>query len=195
MINHKLHNNISIGARKCIIKEVNTSEAKSFCELNHLQGYVNSKIKIGLYYNNELVSLMTFGKPRMNKHYDYELLRMCNKKGYNIQGAFSKLLKYFEKTYKPDSLISYANRRWSTGNVYEKNGFTFSHNSPPNMFWFNKNKILKNRFNFQKHKLKNIKNFEYNEKLTVDENMFNNGYRVIYDCGNKVYYKNYKKIN
>jgi len=40
-----------------------------------------------------------------------------------------------------------------------------------------------NRMNFQKHKLKNkIQNF--NEELTEYENMLNNGYDRIWDCGN-----------
>jgi len=192
VINSRLNKNKKIYARKCIVKEITTKEAKEFLNLNHLQGYSSSNYKIGLYYNNELVSVMTFGKPRMSKSYEYELIRFSSLLNYTIVGAGSKLLKYFERNKKPRSLISYANRRWSQGNFYEKTGFTFSHNSSPNMFWFNKDYILKSRHLFQKHKLKDIKGFKYNSELTAKENMFNNGYRVIYDSGNKVYYKEYK---
>jgi len=193
LISTKLHKNITkIPARKCIIKEVNTKEAKDFLEQNHLQGYSNASIKIGLYYNDALVSLMTFGKPRFNKRYEYELIRFCTKKYCIIQGGGSKLLKHFERTYKPKSLISYANRRWSKGDLYKTLGFKYSHSTEPNYFYFKTNeKYLYNRYSLQKHKLKNILE-NYNESLNAEQNIFINGYRKIFDCGNLVYVKEYK---
>ena len=70
-------------------------------------------MRLGLYFNDELLSLMTFGKSRFSKNTEWELLRFCNKLGYHIPGAAGKLLKYFEKNWHPMSLISYADRRWS----------------------------------------------------------------------------------
>ena len=100
-------------SRKCEIKEVDSKISKKFQDEYHIQGSVNSKISLGLYYQNKLISLMTFGKCRFDKKHEWELLRFCNKLGYHIPGSASKLLKYFEKTYKPISLVSYADRRWS----------------------------------------------------------------------------------
>jgi len=191
MIKDKQGLNTKIGARKCTIKEVSTEEAKEFIDDNHMQGYINASIKIGLYYNNILISIMTFGKSRYNKNIEYELIRFCTKKGYTIQGGGSKILKYFEKTYKPKSLISYANRRWSMGNFYIKSGFTFKEDTVPNYFYFHpKENILWSRNKFQKHKLSSIlENFNKDDTETI--NMYNNGYRKIYDCGNKVFIKEY----
>ena len=56
---------------------------------------------------------MTFGKTRFSKKYEWELLRFCSKLNYHVVGAAGKLLSYFEKTYQPKSLVSYADRRWS----------------------------------------------------------------------------------
>jgi len=194
IIRDKLNKNKKIGARKCTIKEVPTKEAKEFINKNHMQGYTNAKIKIGLYYNNILVSIMTFSKPRFNKNVEqgeYELIRFCTKKNITIQGGGSKILKYFEKTYKPKSLISYANRRWSTGNFYIKVGFTFIKDTKPNYFYFRPGEnILYSRNMFQKHKLSNILE-NFNPNLTESENMYNNNYRKIYDSGNKKYIKYY----
>ena len=191
MIEDKLNKNRKIGARKCSIKEVPTKEARRFIDDNHMQGYCNSSIKIGMYYEDSLMSIMTFGKPRFNKDIDYELIRFCTKKGYTIQGGGSRMLKYFEKTYKPKSLLSYANRRWSTGNFYIKSGFTFKYNTTPNYFYFHpKENILWSRNKFQKHKLKGLLE-TFNPDVTETINMFNNGYRKIYDSGNKVFLKEY----
>ena len=48
-------------ARKCEIKEIPPKKYKDFCEQNHIQGYVSAKIKLGLFYDGELVSIMSLG--------------------------------------------------------------------------------------------------------------------------------------
>ena len=137
---------------------------------------------------------MTFGKSRFDKNIEYELLRFCNLKNVTVIGGASKLLKHFERVIDPKSLISYAKRDWSQGKIYEKLGFVFKHNTEPSIFWVDSKKItIHSRQKFQKHKLKDIPNFDFNEKLTADENLFKNGYRKYFDSGNKVYYKIYKK--
>jgi hypothetical protein len=144
--------NNKIFGRKTQIKEVNSIDAKEFLNKNHIQGNVNSSIKIGLYLNNELVSLMTFGKGRIALGGDsnqYELLRFCNKLDTSVIGGADKLLKYFIKTYKPKDIISYADRRWSQGDLYEKLGFDNTHNSSPN-YWYIINNKRKYRFGFRK---------------------------------------------
>jgi hypothetical protein len=193
VINSKMGRTTKIFARKCIIKEVDSKTSKWFLDNNHLQGNRYSKINYGLYYNDELVSLMTFGSPNNSKSFEYELIRFCSKLNYTIVGGASKLLKHFEKIIKPKSLVTYANKRWSLGNLYKTIGFTFSHESNPNYFYFKEDDdILFSRNKFQKHKLsKLLENFDNN--LTETINMYNNNYRKIYDSGNLVFYKEYIK--
>jgi RNA polymerase subunit RPABC4/transcription elongation factor Spt4 len=182
-----------IHARKCSIKEISTEQANAFLVQNHLQGYANASVKIGLFHETELVSVCTFGKTRFSKQYEWELIRLASKKNITVVGGAGKLLKYFERHYDPESLVSYANRRWSSGNVYEKLGFIFSHNSAPNYFYFKEGSTdLQSRNKFQKHKLKNLLEL-YDENLSETENMYLNNYRKIYDCGNKVYFKQYNE--
>lgn len=179
----------TVYARKCQVKEVDSKTSKEFQEENHIQGSVNAKVNLGLYFNDELISLMTFGKCRFDKKHEWELLRFCNKLGYHIPGGASKLLKYFERNYNPKSLVSYADRRWSQGKVYEKLGFTFSHASAPN-YWYWKTMVLESRVKYQKHKLKNLLE-KFDQTKTEIENMRDNGYKRIFDCGNLVYEKKY----
>lgn len=186
MINSKIGLNEKLYARKCEVKEIKFKEASEFLEENHLQGACNSKINLGLFKDNELVSVMTFGKSRFNKQYDWELLRFCSKKNLNVVGGASKLLTYF-RSKNAGSIISYANRRWSNGSLYEKLGFTKKGKTSPNYWYFKENSgELLSRVKFQKHKLKNIlENFD--ENLSETQNMLNHGYRQIFDCGNLVY--------
>lgn len=191
MISNKLGLSRKIPGRKTIVKEVPNKEAQEFQELNHLQGSVNAGIKLGLYYNDELVSLMTFGKSRYTKTAEYELIRFCSLRNTTIQGGASKLLKYFEINYSPKSIVSYANRRWSTGNLYRQLGFKLSHVSKPNYFYFKINEnILESRVKYQKHKLSKIlEKFDFSK--TETENMYENNYRKIYDSGNLVFVKEF----
>ena len=178
-------------ARKCVVKLVDSCESKKFQDENHIQGSINAKVHLGLYFNDELISLMTFGKSRFSKKYEWEPLRFCNKCGYHIPGAAGKLLKHFERNYNPKSLVSYADRRWSKGKLYEALGFTFDHASDPNYWYFNGNAhILMSRVQCQKHKLKTMLP-KFDEMLSEVENMKMNGYQRIFDCGNIVYVKNY----
>ena len=197
VINNKIGKSHKFFARKLKIIDLSNHKefVNSFLENNHLQGYCNYLYAYGLCNDrNEVYSIMTFGKSRFDKNIEYELLRFCNLKNVTIIGGASKLLKHFERIIKPNSLISYAKRDWSQGKIYEKLGFVFKHNTEPSIFWVDSKKItIHSRQKFQKHKLKDIPNFDFNEKLTADENLFKNGYRKYFDSGNKVYYKIYKK--
>ncbi len=195
IINNKLGRNNKIFARKCEIKEIDNNLAREFLDNNHLQGFTNSSIKLGLFYDNELMSLMTFGKTRFSRKYEWEMIRFCNKKFFTVIGGASKLYRYFVNNYKPSSIISYADRRYSNGGLYKKLGFEFSHYSKPNYWYFKLPDItLLNRLKFQKYKLKNlIENF--NENKSELENMINNGYKRIFDCGNIIYTKKRSLIN
>lgn len=206
MIHNKLGLNNKIPARKCLVKELKYNQVENFLNENHLQGSSVSKINLGLFIksedfvkysnlseglnseNNEvLVAVMSFSRPRFNKNYEYELIRFCSLQNYSIVGGASKLFKYFIKNYNPKSIISYANRRFSNGSLYYNLGFKLKSISSPNYFYFKGNSLkLESRNKYQKHKLKDILNF-FDENLTETENMYNNNYRKIYDCGNLVF--------
>jgi|TARA_R110000787_G_scaffold336_9_gene1314 hypothetical protein len=188
IINTKLGNNIRIYGRKCKIKEIDTSIKNEFLDYNHLQGQDKASIKLGLFHEEELVSVMTFCKSRFDKGYQWELSRFASKLNTSIIGGASKLLKYFTRNYKPESLISYANRRHSNGNLYKQLGFSFLRDSPPNYFYFKGSDCwdLKSRQQFQKHKLED-KLEEFDRNLSEWENMKINGYDRIWDCGNSVW--------
>lgn len=176
-------NNNSIFARKCLVREVSPNESGIFLNSNHIQGKCPSSIKLGLYYNDELVSLMTFGKSRhfvgSGKH-EYELLRFCNKINSRVIGGASKLFVYFLKNYNPTEIISYADKRWSEGNLYYKLNFIKYNESKPNYYYVIKNK-RHYRFNFRKQIL--IEKYGCDKDMTEREFCFKQKWYRIYDCG------------
>ena len=172
-----------IFARKCFIKEVNSKEARLFLDINHIQGFSPSQIKLGLYFNNELVSLMTLGWRYTNAKREYELIRFCNKLNTNIIGGSSKLFKYFLNNNNIDEIISYADISLFSGGLYGLLGFKKSHLSKPNYFWIIDG-IKKHRFNYNKMKL--VKE-GFDSKKTEVEIMHERGYYRIFSCGQEKY--------
>ena len=134
---------------------------------------------------------MCFSKNRFSGAYEYEITRFCSKLGFRVIGGAGKLLAYFERMYTPKSLVSYADRRWSSGNLYERLGFRFIRNSPPNYWYFRgQSLVLESRVKYQKHRLADVLE-KFDPEKTEMQNMADNGYYAIYDCGNKVYAKEY----
>ena len=178
-----------IGARQCKIKSVTTKATEEFLNANHIQGSCRSSVRLGLYHKDKLVALMTFGRSRYSSKYEWELLRYCTYKSWHILGGAGKLFSHFIKDYKPNSVVSYCDLRWSQGGLYEKLGFVLDHQSKPNYWYFKNSKkdyYRIHRSMLMKHKLKNLlENFD--SKLSESENLFNNNYCKIYDCGNLVF--------
>jgi len=167
-----------IFARKCQIKDVCSSDARLFLNDNHIQGFSPSQIKFGLYYNNELVSLMTFGWRYTNSKREFELIRFCNKINYSVIGSASKLFKHLLKSHSSD-IISYADISLFNGVLYEKLGFKKSSLSNPNYFWV-VDGIRKHRFNYNKKSL--IKD-GFDGSKTEIEIMHERGYFRVWGCG------------
>ena len=181
--------NHTVFARKCSVKPVTNTIANEFLEKTHIQGKVNSSVQIGLFYLDELVSVMTFSKRKIFGNSEWELVRFST--STHIVGGFSKLLKWFEVNYKPTTVITFALNHFvdTVNNVYLKNGFIQTGNSVPS-YHYVKNGIRYNRINFQKHKLKD-KLEVFDPNLTEWENMQLNGYDRIWDCGSTKYIKIY----
>lgn len=185
IIKNHLKLNDKIYARKCSIVELSSKEYTNFLQHNHIHGSVNALYKYGLFYNNELVSVIGLSKSRYNKNYDFELIRYANKLNLNVVGGFSKLLKFF-KSRKDGSILSYCDKMLFTGSMYEKFGFVLEKHSSPNCFYFDKHLNIKSRESFQKHKLKDIL-LTFDENLTANQNLKNNGWNIVWDCGNSVW--------
>ena len=130
-------------ARKCEMKEVNKKDCNEFLNKYHLQNSCKGQdIRLGLYYKNELIQIMTFGKPRYNKSYEYELLRLCTKPEYSIIGGSERLFYYFIKNYNPLSIISYCDNSKFNGEVYSKLGFKLKDFGQPAKHWYNGNRHI-----------------------------------------------------
>jgi very-short-patch-repair endonuclease len=168
-----------IYARSCEVREVSSKEARSFLDSNHIQGYASSQVRLGLYYDVMLVSLMTFGWRHTNSKRDMELIRFCNLMGTLVVGGASRLFSKFLSTCDADKIISYSDDSMFDGGLYEKLGFVRHGLSKPNYFWVVGGK-RRHRFNFCKSKL--VKQ-GFDPQKTEVQIMHDRGYRRVWGCG------------
>lgn len=185
---HLLQKRKTIRANKCNIQEISQKDANQFLENNHLQGKCRgNKVSIGLFFEEELIGVMTYGKPRYNKNYEWELLRLCFKNELNVTGGTQKMFKYFIENYKPISILSYCDTSKFSGDIYEKLGFQFIQ-SKPSRHWFH----LKTKQHITDNMLRlkgfdNIFETNFGKGTSNDELMRQHNFIEIYDSGQTTY--------
>jgi len=169
-----------IYARNCVIRDVSVHDKRIFLDTNHLQGKDKSKYKLGLFYKEELVALITFARSRYNKSYEWELVRFAVKKNTVVIGGFTKLLSHFRKNFN-GSIISYADRTYSKGDVYRNNGFTLLNINKPGYRYvdLNKNIMIHRQVCTKKELLKKCNKPNLTERQLSKEL----GLEIIFDCG------------
>lgn len=185
----KIPNSNIIDVSECIIKEVNNIMCREFLNDNHLTGEDKSNVKLGLYHNNELVSVMTFIRSRFNKNVEWEILRHCDILNTVIRGNSAKtLLDYFASKYVPTSIIGYSNKRFLDDNFYLTLGFKFNKIMPPDYHYISPDyKCLYNKMFFKGDKNLKEKLLTFNPELSEWENMKLNGYDKFWDNGKLVW--------
>ena len=179
-----------IYARNCSIYKLNNKQSDEFFEQNHLQGTVHgSYITLALVTEidgvDTIVSAMSFGKPRFNNNFDYELLRFANKTGLSIVGGAAKLFKCFLDNIDTGDIISYCNIDKFNGSIYKSLGFELDHIADPNYVWVKPDGSVLTRYQTMKTKL--VQYGFGNKDMTEDEIMRSLKCYKLYDSGNYVF--------
>lgn len=174
---------VPIHARNCKIEVVDSKTAYTFENMYHLQGGVRGqKICLGLYYRGDLIQIMTFGTPRYNNNYSWELLRLCSNSKYAVSGGAEKLWAYFKEIYHPDSVISYCDVSKFSGEVYRRLGMKLDGLSDPNKIWSKGRDIITNNLLLQRG-YDQIFGTDFGKGTDNEVLMLEHGWLPVYDCG------------
>lgn len=171
-----------IFARKCKIKEINQDDKKEFFNKYHIQGDGPSSINYGLYYNNELAAVIGFIKQK-----DHFILNRYAT-SYSVLGGFTKLLTHFERIHNNPKILTFADLRWSDGDLYKNTGFVLNKILPPDYYYIDRDTLI-HKFNFR-HRLLENRLTQYDPELSEHQNCLNNKIYRIYDCGKLRFIKN-----
>lgn len=166
-----------ISARKCVIREISSDQASAFFNNTHIMGNGRSNFRIGLFFNDQLISAMSFSKNNLSRKIDcWELNRFSSLPNVLVMGGANKLFSYFIKIIQPSKIVSYSDNRWSQGQIYKKMGFEKISSGTPNYWYFLPNQNRIHRFNLRK-------NSHDDPAKSEIENRSAQGYNRIWDSG------------
>jgi hypothetical protein len=136
-----------IYARNCTIKLIDNTIAKPFNEKGHLQGHRNAEVTYGLYYNDELVQLMSFSRTKYNRNLksdtEWEIIRGCPASNNIVVGGVEKLFKHFIQNYNPTKIFSYCDFNKFDGKSYYAIGMTFDGYTGPDKYWIKDGQMIR----------------------------------------------------
>lgn len=171
-----------IGARKMTIQKITKKATNEFLERTHIQGSEPAAtIHLGAFYQSDLKGVMTFGKNYNSG--EWELKRYASD-GHN-PGMASKLFNHYIKEYNPESIMSYSDNRWTTGNLYKTLGFKKIKDVKPSYFYVEDYLRRHHRSKFTKKNIRKRWNISESVEFTERQFMFDAGFDRIWDCGNK----------
>lgn len=169
-------NSQKIFARKCQIKEISNELFNDFMNKNHISGTVKSSYRIGLYYNEKLVSAIGLRRPLQKKWAEYmEISRFASCVNTSVVGGLSRLLSYIQKHLKIERIMTYADRRFGQGAGYEKCGFKKAGDTGLD-YWYTDCDIRIDRSKIQTSKDKSEKEIAAEMKLLK-----------VWGCGSNIY--------
>lgn len=152
---------ITIDSNKCIVKNVQVKDAKSFISENSLESYHNAVYRCGLYYDDELLAIL--GIKNYNKaENSYMITNYAIKDGYNINGGLRKLINHIVITHKPSSLNAYIDKRWNNSSDFTDVNFNYAKDTKPTYYYVN------------------------GKRRTLSKSQCGEQYKI-YDCGKELY--------
>ena len=181
----------TIFARKTEIVSLMPHETREILNNHHVQGYSTSEICYGLKFNNEIIAIMTFSKPRFGIGKDrgkdsYELVRYVTT--CSVPGGASKLLAHFRKMHRPTIIYSYSNNMYSVGKLYKILGFNLENEYKAGYWYFSPDKKRSyHRSNYTKYKLVKA---GFDGSQSESEIMYNRGFLRLWDCGMRTWVLN-----
>jgi len=185
MIRHRLGaTTTTIGARETDVVELDSAAARKFLSTNHMSGFCGASRHMGLLHEGAIVHVSSFSKPRYSDDYEWELIRSASLTNTLIHGGLSRVLSKVD-----GSVLSYADRRYSTGIGYRRCGFDLLRTTSPGFYYFQDRRKLESRIKYQKKNLSELlgDHENYSPEKTAAENMFDCGFRRVWDCGHLVF--------
>jgi hypothetical protein len=184
MIKHRLGlKTTRIHTRKCTVAPINAKTAKEFLSARHIHGFAKASGHLGLWHNDELVAVLSYMKNHRFKKDTNKLEIVRLALAYTVPGALGKFIKYLLASYIGYDIITYADLRYGTGNVYLANNFKLLHTTKPG-YWYLLKGVMYHRLSWTKKKLVGL---GHDSSKTEHDIMAELGAMRIYDCGHNYY--------
>lgn len=140
-----------IMSRKCEVRQITNKEARPINEQFHTMNHRNGAVTFGLYFQDQLVEIMSFGKSKWNRNItsdnEWEIIRGCcgslntfnldtdPNNLYFVAGGPTRLLTHFIRDYDPNVIFSYCEKDLFGGASYLAAGMKFVGNTGQTKWW------------------------------------------------------------
>lgn len=133
-------NKQTISADECRCDFVSDGEMFLFLDMYHPRGHSDVAFDtgyahLGIYHNDELVSLLTVGVPKYDKSYDAEIYRVCASPEYNVIGGWKRLFNTYLSMHHPSSVIAFRDMSKAFWRPYEEMGMSVKQYAQPRKYW------------------------------------------------------------
>lgn len=155
----------TVYAQDCVVRRIPADDARVFLTVNHIHGFVEGDLYLGLSCRGELVQVIVVGPE----------LRLATAKNVRVVGGFRELLSHVPDRCFP--CVSHVDLSKFTGDAFFENGFTLDWTTPPRYDFF------KRGVRVGREDVSQFLGDAFNPELSDDDNMARNGFVKIYDCG------------
>lgn len=176
-----------VSARQTEVVALNASEVRPFLEENHIQGFVNSSVYLGLKYQDVLVAVATFKRSGE----DYVLTRYAT--SAQVRGGHSKLVSYFEKNHSYGKLVTFADLTFGSGGLYRTTGWVEDKVLPPDYSYLVDGERV-HKFRYRLKRFREDPELVFEEGKTERELALLNGLYRVYDAGKIRFIKPHPKF-
>lgn len=179
------HKNVIYG-RECTVTIIDNAVGYKFQDQYHLQGSTPATVTYGLFYNNELISTMSF-KCTNKQSRTWEISRLCTKTETAIIGGTERMYKAFlkdhtESSLKFSTLITYSDASKFTGRIYERLGMVELSRTECGYSYVDKNGVRISRQQCKVQKLHRM--YPQYANMTEAEIVTKLDYKKVENCGN-----------
>lgn len=179
------HKNVIYG-RECTVTVIDNTAGYKFQDQYHLQGSIPATVTYGLFYNDELISIMSF-KCTNKQSQTWEISRLCTKTETAIIGGTERMYKAFLKDHTDSSLkfstlITYSDAAKFTGRIYERLGMIEISRTECGYSYVDKNGVRISRQQCKVQKLHRM--YPQYANMTESEIVAKLGYKKVENCGN-----------
>lgn len=168
----------SVYARHTSVVELTPDVRSNFLSQYHIQGDGRATISYGLMKDTELVAVMAMVYTPSTG--EWLINRYATSK--RVQGGFSKLLSHFKRTNDWKTIVTFADRRWSEGEMYLQQGFVVDNYLMPDYKYLHKGELV-HKFNFRHKHLPKLLGGQYDPDQSETENTQRCGIPRVWDCG------------
>lgn len=166
-------------ARKRIIREVGTDEARLFLDRYHIQGFPGSSRYVALVDTENIVdSLAAFTFYRSG---EVVLDRYASR--ITVLGGLPKIVSYLEKTYVYDHLVTFADLQESDGDLYRTTGWDLDQELPPDYKYLVGGRYREDKRKYRVENFRNNPTLKYEEGATEAQLAAMNKLTRVYDYG------------